>query len=1059
MKIQTSEWSERIDHWIRTLKDDFYAPLGELHFKACFTDRQIPEEEAVKMADKPVEPGFVWGREYEYGWFVTSFTLPESARGKRIVLHLDPGGESTLFLNGEPFGTYRAPGMDEPHHYFVDNTITQSARGGEVFHFAMETYAGHFVPEAPTGGCATGPVLPGSYRDTAVEGARRQLGHCTYGVFNEDAYQLYMDVMTLKSLLTVLDPDSLRAAHVADALEQFTLAVDFEQPAAGRISDYRKAREILRPCLNSECGGTAAKFYAVGNAHLDLAWLWPLEETHRKTARTFAAQLRLLSEYPDYRFLQSQPAEYEMCRKYYPDLFAKIQRAVKDGRWIADGAMWVEPDTNVPSGESLIRQLLYGKRYYQEMFGVNSVLLWLPDTFGYSGQLPQILKGCGVDYLVTQKIFWSYNDDEQFPYHYFYWKGIDGSKITSFLPTSYTYRCDPASVANAWNSRRQKRDLEAFLYPYGYGDGGGGPARDYIEFNRREEHLEGAPQVKMAGPMEFFKDGEAQGGPKHTWTGELYFSAHRGTYTSQADVKKFNRRCELALREAEIWSAFAAGKGLLAWPKETLDALWKELLTLQFHDILPGSCIGKVYEEVIPVFKEVLDGAASLSRTALTALAGEEPGAEDKGCGTDTTTAGTGASGNVCAAQQLTVFNSLGFPRTAVVSRPGENGAPDGLALAILPAFGSAPAVSGLPEKCAPVRLTQEEGGFWTLENGYLRARIDAKGEIISLVCLSSGREFADRPMNHLRMFRDVPRKFDAWDIDSNYIKQEVGGARNVTVRALTENPLRCSLLAEGVIGHSPYRQEIRLDAASRRLEIHMHIDWKETHRLLKAAFPVNVLAEEGINEIQYEFIRRPTHRSRLYDQDRFEVCNHRYSALADGSHGAALLNDCKYGISMNGNSLELSLLKAAKSPDFNADVHGHDFTYAIYPWEGTFEESDVVRQGYELNVPPQIVQGGVSGNFTAGFSCDRDNCIADTLKLAEDGSGDMILRLYESKKAAVRARVAMDAFAAASARVFECSMLEEPVREVPVKNGAVELDFRAFEIKTLRVKRENISN
>ena len=1044
MKIQTSEWSERISHWIRTLKDDFYAPLGELHFKACFTERQIPEEEAVKMADKPVDPGFVWGREYEYGWFVASFTLPERARGKRIVLNLDPGGESTLFLNGQPFGTYRAPGMDEPHHYFVDNTIAEAARGGEVFDFAMETYAGHFVPEAPTGGCATGPVLPGSYQDTAVEGARRRLGHCTYGVFNEDAYQLYMDVVTLQSLLTVLDPDSLRAAHVADALERFTLTVDFEQPAAGRISDYRKAREILRPCLTSECGSTAAKFYAVGNAHLDLAWLWPLEETHRKTARTFAAQLRLLSEYPDYCFLQSQPAEYEMCRKYYPDLFAKIQQAVKDGRWIADGAMWVEPDTNVPSGESLIRQLLYGKCYYRRMFDVDSVLLWLPDTFGYSGQLPQILKGCGVNYLVTQKIFWSYNDGEQFPYHYFYWQGIDGSKITSFLPTSYTYRTDPASVAQAWKSRRQKRDLEAFLYPYGYGDGGGGPARDFIEYNRREAHLEGASQVRMAGPMEFFKDGEAQGGPKHTWTGELYFSAHRGTYTSQADVKKLNRRCELALREAEIWSAFASGKGL-PWPKETLDELWKKLLTLQFHDILPGSCIGKVYEEVIPVFQEVLDGAGRLTRRALASLAGMKDGGAE-----------TSAPTSREATQNLLVFNSLGFPRTAVVPLSGESKAPGALAYASLPAFGSAAAAQELPDGVPGVRLSADGEGCLVLENGYLRARIDERGEIRSLVCLSSGREFAAGPMNHLRMFRDVPRKFDAWDIDSNYAQQEVDGARDITVGVLTEDPLRCSLLVKGIIGRSPYRQEIRLDAGSRRLEIHMHIDWKETHRLLKAAFPVNVLAEEGINEIQYGFIRRPTHRSRVCDQDRFEVCNHRYSALADGSHGAALLNDCKYGISMNGNSLELSLLKAAKSPDFNADVHEHDFTYAIYPWEGTFEESDVVRQGYDLNVPPQIMQAAAdagSGNFSAGFSCDKDNCIADTIKLAEDGSGDMILRLYESKKAAVKARIALHAFA--GARVFACNMLEEPMHEVPVKDGAVELDFRAFEIKTLRVKQE----
>ena len=396
----------------------------------------------------------------------------------------------------------------------------------------MEVYAGHYYPEAPTGGCATGPVLPGSYTDKLEEGKRRTLGRCTYGIWNEDAYQLFMDVDTLGRLLEVLDKTSLRAAKIAKALEQFTLIVDFEQERDARIESYKKAREALKPVLEAENGSTMPVFYAVGNAHLDLAWLWPIAETGRKTARTFAAQLRLIEEYPEYKFIQSQPAEYEMCRKLYPELFERIKAAVKKGQWIAEGAMWVEPDTNMASGEALIRQLLYGKQYYKDVFDVDSEVLWLPDTFGYTGALPQILKGCKVNYLVTQKIFWSYNEGEQFPYHYFNWEGIDGSRIVSFLPTSYTYKTNPKQLDEVWKNRSQLQDLDAFLLPFGYGDGGGGPTRDDIEYARREQNLEGAPRVELSDPKSFFKKMDEAGGPVNTYVGELYFNAHRNLHFS-----------------------------------------------------------------------------------------------------------------------------------------------------------------------------------------------------------------------------------------------------------------------------------------------------------------------------------------------------------------------------------------------------------------------------------------------------------------------------------------------------------------------------------------------
>lgn len=1071
MKVMNAEWRDRVDHWVRTLKEDFYEPLGEISWEASRTMEHLSPEEARELPFVPVQPGFVWGNTWEYCWFQGSVTLPAKAEGKRIVLNLAPDGESTLFVNGKSFGTYRASWVSEKHHYVEDNVLTREGKAGERFDILMETYAGHYYPEAPTGGCATGPVLEGLYQDPLEEGRRRTLGVCTFGIWDEDAYQLYMDVQTLLGLLEVVDLSSLRAAKIAEALEQFTLTVDFEQDREARQASYREASAQLRPVMEAVNGSTQPVFYAIGNAHLDLAWLWPMAETHRKTSRTFAAQLRLLEEYPEYKFLQSQPASYEMCRKYYPELFERIRDAIGKGQWIAEGAMWVEPDTNMASGEALIRQLVHGKRYYKDVLGTDSVILWLPDTFGYTAALPQILQGCGVRYLVTQKIFWSYNDGEPFPYHYFTWRGMDGSEITSFLPTSYTYRTDPKEINDVWKNRVQARDLDAFLLPFGYGDGGGGPARDYVEYALRQKDIEGGVKVKMAGPLEFFEDMEKLGGPKNTYVGELYFSAHRGTYSSQADIKKNNRKSELMLREMEMWACAASLRGW-TYPIEQADGLWKTLLLHQFHDILPGSSIARVYVEANAAHEKLQAEAAGITADAAAALMEKKEG--------------------------VTVFNSLSFDRKALITLPEEyaDGAAkaDGTAVPVqrtsegvkalvsLPSCGAVslyPKAGKMPAEESSETVAEAQGAFlqktedgFVMENSLVRARINGQGEVTSfrLKTENAGegglsREYAAGPMNRLRLFKDVPRKFDAWDVDSNYICQEVQGAYDVELQPAEEG-LEAVLKVTGKISQSTYTQYIRLAADSRRLEFETIVDWKELHRMLKTAFPVNVYAENGINEIQFGYLERPAHRSRPYDQERFEVCNHRYSAFCDGNSGAAVLNNCKYGISMNGNSLELTLLRASASPEMRADNKVHHFTYAFTAWEGSFMDSDVVRQGYELNVKPYVAAG--SGQDFSLLSIDRGNIILDTMKPAEDGSGDLILRLYESKKAAVTARIQFspEFLGAGSAlnggedcapdcHVYACDMLENVTEELPVTDGALVLSFHPFEIKTIRISRE----
>ncbi len=1036
MKYMHSEWRSRVDHWIEALKEDLYLPLGRIDLAAFFTADHLPPKEAAKGDFSPLLPGEKWGEAWAYCWMRGKITLPEKAAGKRIVMDLQTGWESTVFVNGLAFGTRRAEWVNVPHHYIVDNVLTESGVPGETYDLLIEAYGGHDFPEHKGYACATGPVLPGSYEGLNGPGPRNTLGDVTFGVWNEDAYQLYMDMMTLKLLAEQADPESLRADNICTALEQATLIVDFEQPLENRIESYKAAREALRPALQAVNGTTAPVFYAVGNAHLDLAWLWPMAETHRKTCRTFAQQLRLIAQYPEYKYLQSQPAAYEMCREYYPELFDRIVKAAKTGQWIAEGAMWVEPDTNMTSGESLIRQVLHGKRYYKEVFGVDSVVLWLPDTFGYSAALPQILKGTGVKYLVTQKIFWSYNEGDRFPYHYFTWEGADGSKIDTFLPTSYTYQTDPKEICQTWKGRVQKRGLDSFLLPFGYGDGGGGPARDYIEYLLREKDLEGMPRVKMEGPVQFFEDMEAKGGPKNTYVGELYFSAHRGVYTSQAAIKKGNRKAELALREAEMWGALAAAARRFAYPLPRMDAAWKKLLLNQFHDILPGSSIAKVYEDARRDHRWIIGEAEAVKNDALNALSDGEG---------------------------FTVFNSLSFPRAGLVKLPERfakgavtsEGEPvpvqptaEGLmGLVTVPPCGAVcliPCDSASESEHTARACLTETGAV--IENDFVKAVLNSLGEVISFTD-QTGREYAAGPMNRLLAYKDVPRVFDAWDIDSNYIDQPVALEERAELTIKEESGLRAILHVSRKVMNSAWEQDIVLTASSERLDFVTTVDWRELHRLLKVEFPVNVTAAEGFNEIQFGYMARPNHRSRLYDKDRFEVCNQRYSALCDQSHGAAVLNDCKYGLSMNGNALQLSLLRAAASPEMRADNGLHTFTYAFTGWNGSFLDSPVVREAYDLNVPLQTTEGGCAP-FSA-FSVDALNVFIDTVKPAEDGSGDVILRLYEAKRGDTACNLSVSISVQAA---FLCDMLENRLETLPVADGKIALRFHPFEVKTIRL-------
>ena len=1012
------EWKDRVTHWMRVLEKEFYEPVGEIALEGFETMEMLSPEQAMARSFAPMTPGTAWGPRWGYLWLRGEIVIPERAKGQMIVMDLRQGGEATVFVDGEAFGTRRAEWVSVAHHYICDQVLTQNAVPGEKHALLLEAYAGHGYPGEDNDGCATGPVRPaeggfqGDYFPEPDEALRQRMGVSTFGIWHEEAYQLWLDVQTIRDLLESVDPDSLRAMRLEEALEAFTLEVDFEQEREGRLADYRRVRSVIAPVLAAKNGTTSPRMAAIGNAHLDVCWLWPYRETQRKVARTFAQQVRLMDMYPAYKFIQSQPETYQICKELYPGLYERIKEKIRAGQWIADGSMWVEPDTNMTSGESLIRQIMHGKRFYKDEFGVDCQLLWLPDTFGYSAVLPQILRGCGVKYLTTQKIFWTYNGSDPFPYHYFTWEGMDGTQVTSFLHMDYTSRTDAKTTNDRWKNRVQKRDLDSFLLPFGYGDGGGGPCRDHIEFALRQKDLEGAPKVDMAAPQDFFEDMAKAGAPKNKYVGELYFQCHRGTYTSQAAIKRGNRKSELALREAEMWSAAAAKT--LPYPAEKLDKAWKGVLLNQFHDILPGSSIARVYEEARKLYGEILDSTGEMADTARSALTDGEEG--------------------------KTYFNSLSWARRALVKHGDTYG------YAVLPPCGWSSEVDCTLPKY-PVLACPMDGGF-ILGNGLITVVLNTLGEIVS--CEYRGRSCIGGKGNEMRLYKDVPRKFDAWDVDSMYPMQRVEMGFDAAMELVEETPHRCAVKVTRRFGKSVIEQEIALEADSTRIDFKTHVNWQETHRLLKTAFATGIHANEAINEIQFGFVKRPTHRSRPYDADRFEVCNHKYTALCDENRGAAVLNESKYGVSTQDDEIALTLLRAATCPDLNADKGEHEFAYSYYVWEGTFMESGVVREGYELNVPVTAAQGAAKAHSL--MSVDRDNVIIDTVKLAEDGSGDMIIRLYESKHADTRVQLTFG-FEAAQAHI--CDMLENRQQKLMIANSGVALEMRAFEVKTLRIRRK----
>lgn len=970
------QWEDRLRIWSEQFEKHFISGSIPLEVSFFTTMEQLSLAQAKQGVFRPAPAGEEWGRKWEYGWFRASFTVPAAWEKQRLVLLLPVGEEMLVWVNGREAGA-----IDKKHKYI---TLTRCACAGEIFEIYAECYAGHGVRNE-----GAGPVGPDEQPVPEPPETQVTTGTARVALWNEAMFQAAMDYRTLYSLVKKLPDKSLRAMKIIEGLKRFTLIADFELPEPALTASVAEAAKALQPLLQCRNGSTTPEYTIFGQSHLDMAWLWPVEETMRKSARTYANQLALMEEYPDYQFLLCEPPILEYLRSLYPDVFRRVKEKAASGAFLPEGALWIESDTNIPSGESLIRQFVRGKRWFREEMGVDSRMAWMPDTFGFSAALPQIMRGCGVDYFATQKLLRQDPEAEPFPCNVFWWEGLDGSRVLSHLFKKNNANFDAGDLITRWEEDRiQQENIDGLMYPFGFGDGGGGPTRDMLETARRCADLEGAPRCRMESPVRFF---QRQQQVDNVFRGELYLAWHRGTLTAQARTKKGIRRAEIALKQTEYHMARRLVQGGTISPemKARLDEAWRLLLFNQFHDIAPGTSIVRVHQRA----EQELAQAYNLCQGMLRELLGPPGGA---------------------------VHNHLSWD----VQYRGQ----------LIPAQGSA----ALPQSPASRAVLQPVGDGYVLRNSSLTCRISPLGEVTSMLD-ASGREYLAGPGNRLMMFKDVNTCYDAWELGSMYeqLPVELSGPVRLTP---CEEEHGVALLVERTLHNSPMTQKIFLAHDGQRIDFITAIDWRERHKLLKAAFPVNVYTSEALHEVQFGYVKRPNHVSRRHDRDQYEVCNHRYTALADGGHGAAVLNDGKYGVNVKNNEIRLTLLRAPLMPDQTADQGLQEFTYAFFPFAGDFQHSRVLQEAALLNEPP--LPGSAESSAPICLS-DRENIIIETIKPADTAQRAILVRAYEAMGMQTRTTLTLHS---AIRRAVETNLLEEPIAPLPQDHTT---DFRPFEVKT----------
>jgi alpha-mannosidase len=960
----------RLERWYTGLEGmvlEKSAPIGARLLSARPIFPRQPHEPSEGRA---IAEGDVWGRTWETAWFHLTGRVPADWSGRTVVAQIDLGGEGLLLLPGgeclqgiSNHSIFSREFKRDIVHLF------RPCRGNEEVDLYAEASASElFGVRAPLDPPEGDPDRHGRY-EARIERLR-------LAVFDVAVWSLMCDLRVLLGLVRRLPEKGVRRArliHAAGKAADHFAGIRERAAEAGAIlgAELFKPAEASSPCA-----------LAIGHAHIDTAWLWPVDEGRRKCARTFASQMRLLDGYPDYYFGASQAQHYAFVREDHPELYTRIQAAVKAGRWEIQGGMWVEADCNLIDGESMIRQILHGKNFFRDEFGVDVDNLWLPDVFGYSAALPQILRKCGIDTFLTQKMSWS--QFNAFPHTTFRWRGIDGSEVIAHFPPENNYNSllDPDSLIPGMENFREKGFLDTFLSLFGVGDGGGGPKEEQIEYGRRMRDLEGCPRTRFGTAREFFGRTRGQQEQLPLWSGELYLELHRGTLTSQAAVKRGNRWCEQALRAVEILCA--AGQ-LAEYPAEDLDRLWKSVLLNQFHDILPGSSIGLTYARARDDHAAVLAGCDEL----MGRIADRRFQSEQNAMTVFQPHAAV-FDGAIELPREWAGFDITAGNRT-IVSQDEDAGP---VALVQCNPFEFCTLRKGAPRREAALKLTGP-----VLENSRIRYEFDAGGRLVRAWDKEAFREVipADEPGNAFTLYEDRPNDWDAWDIDLFYEDAVVARPRADRMELLEAGPVRQRLRFEFSMDGLRMRQTVILAEGSRRLDFVTEASWTARHRMLRVAFPVTVRAAEASYEIQHGIIRRPTHRNTSWDIARFEAVAHRFVDLSDSNYGVALLNDSKYGHKVLDHVIDLNLLRSPTNPDPDADRGEHRFTHSLYPHIGALEDSDVVAQAASLNCPPLRFPRRAAGGMVFPLRLESDGIALAAFKKAEK-SDDRIIRLVETR-------------------------------------------------------------
>lgn len=1018
---------EPLKQLLSKLREAIYEPVTQLKVTAWVTPEPVSFAERMSGDKITLSPGERWGDLWDCAWFCFTGHISQSTPDTKVVLLLDVNGELCLVDNeGTP-----VQGLTTINSEF---DFTLGLPGKRVVQVDRSSISGG---EIEIWADAGNNDLFGNYCGGTLKEA-------VIAICHEDIRELYYDIEVLLETAEHLPAGTARREKILQALYDVSL-----QLAKFTPDRIHQAKKLLERQLSLRGGDPVFSISAVGHAHIDLAWLWPIRETIRKGARTFSTVLRMMERYPDYVFGASQPQLYDWMKSHYPKLYDQIKERVREGRWEPQGAMWVESDTNVPGGESLVRQILYGKRYFQQEFGLEMRTLWMPDVFGYSASLPQLLRKSGVDYMMTQKLSWSeYN---RHPHHSFLWEGIDGSTVLTHMPPEDTYNSPaaPRSIIKAEREYLDKNVSSHALMLFGIGDGGGGPGEEHLERLAREKNLLGLAPVTQEPSWKFFERLNEERDHFQTWRGELYLEKHQGTLTSQARNKRYNRKMEKALRELEFAAVLAAQLGK-PYPSEKLETLWKEVLLYQFHDILPGSSIKRVYDESLIRYEELLQQTEAMITETHRYLAGHISTSEvdEKG---------------------IVVFNSLPWEREEWLQVNGR------WRIVQVPAMGytvvsdaADPAVE--VDAASSIEINTETPDSYvhastkerSLENDKFIVKFAENGGILSILDKEEAREVIRQGGlgNDLRVYHDDG---DAWDFRHDYSASPGMPLILQNVHDLFDGP-RTGLVFAYSYGESTLTQTVVLTEGSRRIDFETTADWREEGKMLRTSFPVDIRTDQVHCEIQFGSLSRPTHRNTMWDFAKDEICAHQWVDLSEPDYGVALLNDCKYGHRAIHNVIDLHLLRSTSYPDPAADRAEHKFTYSLYPHQGNHVQAEIYRRGNELNIPlrPVILSPSSSDrpqkklpSSKVFFQPNHPGIMVESVKKAEDSS-DIIIRLYETSCTQIKTRlfIGLEVSEVWMVDLLENEISSLEIQEQSIKEqSAVDLFFKPFEIISLRLK------